>query len=244
MKSGFRTILYHGEVKMSHEKRILAGGQAVMYRGDCLDIIPTLPKGSIDAVITDPPYGIGFVYGASKTGKFETNKSAPILGDDKPFDPMPLLNFFNSADPDRSIPFALCGADHYKTRLPEGGRFICFDKSCGGGGATTFPDAEFIWTNRKNARSIFRWVWQGFSRQGSSGKRLHVSEKPVELMAWLFEHCRVKLGSNVLDPYAGSGTTGVACLRTGRRFIGMELDPGYFEIACKRIEDEWARLNP
>ncbi len=167
----------------------------------------------------------------------------PILNDDVPYDPRPLLSFFEITS-SHSIPVALCGADHYKTRLPETGRFICFDKSCGGGAASNFCDAEFIWTNRKNARSIFRWVWQGCVRQGATGNRLHVSEKPVELMAWLFEHCRVKLGSNVLDPYAGSGTTGVACLRTGRRFIGMELCPDNFEIACKRIEEEWARLNP
>ena len=62
-------------------------------------------------------------------------------------------------------------------------------------------------------------------------------------MAWLFDHCRVKLGSTVLDPYAGSGTTGVACLRTGRRFIGIEIDPKYFEIACQRMQDEYERMR-
>jgi len=69
------------------------------------------------------------------------------------------------------------------------------------------------------------------SRQG----RLHVSQKPVELMQWLIETVRVRVGRTVLDPYMGSGSTGVACLRTGRKFIGIEIDPGHFETARARL---------
>ena len=64
--------------------------------------------------------------------------------------------------------------------------------------------------------------------------RKHPAEKPIELLVKVQEKC----GSTILDPFMGSGTTGVACVRTGRKFIGIELERKYFDIACKRIEDE------
>jgi len=80
----------------------------------------------------------------------------------------------------------------------------------------------------------------GLTRAGEDGsaasKRKHPSQKPVELMRWCLETARIGLGKVVLDPYMGSGSTGVACLTTGRKFIGIEIDPEYFEIACRRIE--------
>jgi hypothetical protein len=144
-------------------------------------------------------------------------------------------------------PIVLFGADHYKCRLPEGGRFICWDKSCGQGPAASFADAEFAWTNRKNARSIFRHFWMGATRtgQGSSAheKKWHVSQKPVELMAWCLEHARIGLDKVVLDPYMGSGSTGVACLQTGRKFIGVEIDADNFANAVQRISEQWRRMG-
>lgn len=83
------------------------------------------------------------------------------------------------------------------------------------------------------------------SGAGASGKekRSHVSQKPVELMAWCIEHARIMVGKVVLDPYMGSGSTGVAALMCGRRFIGIEIDPGHFETACRRIEKAWAEMS-
>lgn len=161
----------------------------------------------------------------------------PIIGDDVPFDPSPILRIGG----DGNKPILLWGADHYKTRLPEGGRFLVWDKSCGQGGAATFTDAEFAWMNRKNARCIYRHFWMGAMRAGegspSKGKRQHPSQKPVELMRWCLETVRIGTGKTVLDPYMGSGTTGVAAVTSGRKFVGIEIDPDYFEIACQRIEE-------
>ena len=99
--------------------------------------------------------------------------------------------------------------------------------------------------NRRNARCIYRQLWLGVLRQGESlpnRKRQHPTQKPVELMRWCLETARIGLGKTVLDPYMGSGTTGVACVTTGRRFIGIEIDPDYFEIACRRIEKAQAQM--
>lgn len=219
-------------------------GNATLYLGDCLELLPSIRK-QVDAVVSDPPYGIGFKCGAKaangRIGAKEGTKA--IIGDDQPFDPAPMLELVNSNgihDLSKGIkPIVLWGADYYKSKLPDVGQFLVWDKSCGQGGATTFIDAEFAWMNRRNARCIYRHLWLGMLRAGESltdGKRQHPTQKPVELMRWCLETARIGINKTVLDPYMGSGTTGVACVTSGRKFIGIEIDPDYFAIACKRIE--------
>lgn len=229
------------------EKRVLADGRAVLFRGDSISMLQAglLPKW--DALVSDPPYGIGFQKGDGGRGIAVSRNLEPIIGDDKPFDPTPWIKAAQTSN--RQLddkPIVLWGADHYKTRLPEGGRFICWDKSCGKGGAASFVDAEFAWTNRRNPRCIVRHVWMGGMRadDGFDGKknRHHVSQKPVSVMAWCLEHARIGLDAWVLDPYMGSGSTGVACLLTGRRFVGVEIDPAHFDVACQRIEKAWQQV--
>ena len=202
-------------------------GNATLYLGDCLEILPSIRK-QVDAVVSDPPYGIGYVHGGGGRGLAGCNTNRkPIHGDDAPFDPISWIEIASDN------PILLWGADHYKTRLPDGGRFLVWDKSCGQGAADSFVDAEFAWTNRRNARRIYRHFWKGVTRSGednsNASRRTHPSQKPVELMRWCLETARIGLGKTVLDPYMGSGSTGVACVTTGRKFIGIEIDPDYFE---------------
>lgn len=224
---------------MGFEKVTLANGRAVLYRGDSLELLKAgLLK--CDAIVSDPPYGIEFQHGGSGSGS-GSGIGAPvctdkIIGDDVPFDPAPWIAH---AGKDGAV--VLFGADHFKTRLPDGGRFICWDKSCGQGPAATFSDAEFAWTNRRNARSIFRKFWMGATRSddgfdSKTAARAHVSQKPVDLMQWCIEHARIGLDKVVLDPYMGAGSTGVAALLCGRRFVGVEINPKHFAAACARIE--------
>jgi len=230
-------------------------GNAILWHGDCLELLKHGLLADADALITDPPYGIGYVHngntentqGRRVQGMPIGQSTKPIHGDDKPFDPSPWIEHFHLAKK-QSRPILLFGADHYLTRLPEGGRFVCWDKSCGHGAAASFCDAEFMWTNRKNPRSIVRHLWMGIVRAGEGApkrgeSRPHPSAKPVEVMAWCLEHVRVGLGKTVLDPYMGSGSTGVACMNTGRKFIGCEIDRDYFDIACKRIEAAQQQLK-
>lgn len=212
---------------------------ATLYLGDCLEL---LAQGLLkaDALVSDPPYGIGITLGGGGKGLLSSNKNKPIHGDGRPFDPTPFISLA------KDKPIVLFGAEHYKTRLPEGGRMLVWDKSCGQGPAACFADAEFMWTNRKNARCIYRYMWMGVAREKNNKadgyKKMHVSQKPVALMAWCIETARIGLGKVVLDPYMGSGSTGVAALRTGRKFLGCEIDAEHFETACGRIAEELERV--
>lgn len=200
-------------------------GPCTLILGDCRELLPI----SADAVISDPPYGIGYAHGGGGKGAHCRRELAPIIGDDAPFDPTPLLGY----------PIVvLWGADHYAQRLPRG-RWLIWDKLNGQPSFDNFSDVEVAWFNKPGASRLFRHLWKGILREGNVGQpRFHVSEKPVELMSWCMAVAKVPPGALVLDPYMGSGSTGIACLRTGRRFIGIEKDARYYRIACERIQRE------
>jgi site-specific DNA-methyltransferase (adenine-specific) len=92
------------------------------------------------------------------------------------------------------------------------------------------------WTNIDGVIRVHRQVWRGIVREGEENvvneDKCHPAQKPVALMRW----CVSMTTGTVLDPYMGSGTTGVACARAGRQFVGIEIDPTHFETACRRIE--------
>jgi site-specific DNA-methyltransferase (adenine-specific) len=219
-------------------------GSVLLVNGDCLDVLPTLEKGAVDCVVTDPPYGIGYNRGpCGKVGNYSGRKLSKglernlgaIRGDDKPFDPSPLLWFAN---------VLLWGADHYADKLPHG-RFLAWDKLDGKDPWDSFSDVEFAWHNRRGASRIIRYVWKGLCQGAGEDKgitRDHPTQKPVIVMRWSIEQAGTKHGDLILDPYMGVATTGVACVRTGRRFIGIEIDPNYFATSIRRIKAELDRF--
>ncbi len=208
-------------------------GNAELWRGDCREVLPLL---SFDAIVSDPPYGIGYQHGGggkgihsgAKFGQHAPNAKKPIIGDDAPFDPSHLC----------AKPCVLFGADHYAARLPCDGVFHVWDKDPRGRLEwDSFADAELAWTNWRTRRRVFRYLWKGLCQEGAATKRLHPSMKPVEVMMWCIQMLDKK-AQLICDPYMGSGSTGVAALRLGKRFIGIEMDRRYFDIACERIENE------
>ena len=216
-------------------------GDVQLYLGDCLEVLPTLDAGSVDAVITDPPYGMDNKtnYKSRKRGALaECNDFPPIEGDSKTFDPSPWLAF---------PVVGLFGANWYADRLPPSGAWLVWDKLDGlisdrEIGFNDNSDCELMWTNKGRAARIIRHRWMGCMKASEHGqRRIHPTQKPVELMVSIVQHL-AQSGNVVLDPFMGSGTTGVACVKTGRRFIGIEIDPGYFEIAKKRISE--AQMQP
>ena len=214
-----------------------------LYCGDCHQVRQTLPAG--DAVISDPPYGIGYRRGRVRPGmrrgsvhdwRGDENKHAglAIVGDETPFDPLVWISKYPNV--------MLWGANHFYPRLPPSGRFLAWNKLGDKRPWDSFCDIEFAWHSAKGAARVFNWLWKGVcvAKAGENnphGRRDHPTQKPIALMRWCIEQAKVPDGGLILDPYMGSGTTGVAAVQMGLRFIGIEIEPKYFDIACRRIGD-------
>lgn len=203
-----------------------------IYHADCREVLPTLDAGSVDLVLTDPPYGINYLKGAGGKGAHNKRNIARVIGDDQPFDPTHLLGFKNQI---------LWGAEHYAQRLPEG-RWLAWDKLNGVDSYDSFSDVEFAWFNQKGAARIFRYLWKGICRDGEKDtRRTHPTQKPVALMAWCLS--LVPDAALIIDPYMGSGTTLVAAKKMGRRAIGIELNEAYCADAARRLSQEVLELS-
>ena len=198
-------------------------GDCTLYLGDCLEILPTL--GNVDAVVTDPPYGIADKWKGGFNekhgwGKAKTESVLRNEWDAKPLDERALTILLAAADQQ-----IIWGGNYFD--LPPSRCWLVWNKPERG---FTLAEAELAWTNRD---SVVRVI----DAPRSEPDRLHPTQKPVAVMAFSV----AKTKGCVLDPFMGSGTTGVACVKLGRKFIGIEIDPGYFDIACRRIADAVAR---
>lgn len=198
-------------------------GDCILFNADCLTLMPLL--GKVDAVVTDPPYGIGESGGKSASrGKLApadkyAHKSWDVSTADEAVDYA--VSISNSA--------IVFGGNYYN--LPPTSCWLVWDKQ---NGTNDFADCELAWTNlRKAVRRIY-WRWNGMIRKGSD-IREHPTQKPVGVMEWCITHLPAD-AATILDPFMGSGTTLVACAKLGRKGIGIDLDPDYFEIACKRVQ--------
>lgn len=182
-----------------------------LYCGDCREILPALP--SVDAVVTDPPYGIGDRMAGGTWG------SAAKYADFRRWDIAP-----DAAVLHRLIRLGDCviwGGNYFP--LPPSRCWLVWDKQ---NAVPTMADVELAWCSVDRPAKRFSWP-VGVHRFG------HPAEKPVSLMEWCLSLIN---GRTVIDPFLGSGTTGVAAVRMGRKFIGIEIDRTYFEIACRRIQ--------
>jgi site-specific DNA-methyltransferase (adenine-specific)/modification methylase len=186
-------------------------GNATLYLGDCAEILPIL--GQFDAVVTDPPYGIGISKNPvrQKHEKMDWDESTPTN------DLMSIVL--------QSANHAIVWGGNYFELPPSQGFFI-WDKLQ----PENFSLAmvEMAWTNIKTPAKMFRQSVTSYSKE-------HPTQKPVNLMEWCISYC--KDTETVIDPFMGSGTTGVACVNMKKQFIGIEREQKYFDIACKRIED-------
>jgi site-specific DNA-methyltransferase (adenine-specific)/modification methylase len=215
-----------GDVAVTYARKEIIGN-ATLYLGDCLEILPTLPK--VDAVITDPPYGISYVHGHEKSKHASVHNEVPVVGDENPFDPAPFLSLAPLC--------VLWGANHFARRLPESGRWIVWDKRVGTV-QNDQSDLEVAWCSSLTTDRMIWHMWNGFSKDSERNvPRDHPTQKPVYVMVRCIELAKVPAAAIVLDPFFGSGTTGVACMNLGRKFIGIEIEPKYFDIACQRIEN-------
>lgn len=190
-------------------------GDATLYLGDCLEILPTL--GKVDAVVTDPPYGIG-----APSMNLGTGKKQFFRGDwDRAAENIrPLLTV--------GVYRCFWGGNYFTDQLPPTNDWLIWHKKNDG---LSFSEFEMAWTN-------FGCNTRLFSRHWSGEEKVHPTMKPLSVMEWCLGF--LPATDTIVDPFMGSGTTGVACMNLGRKFIGIEIEPKYFDIACKRIVDAWA----
>jgi site-specific DNA-methyltransferase (adenine-specific)/modification methylase len=210
------------------EKRII--GNATLYLGDCMEVLPTLER--VDAVITDPPYGIlnlngdvasGVVRKSPRQQGSGTLKNRVLNTSAVEWDIAPSQDLFNLVR-GMSKNQVIWGGNYFN--LPPARGVLVWDKEQPW---ENFSQVEIAWTNINRPAGIFRES----ATRGTPGKQ-HPTQKPLSLMKWCV--AMLKEADTILDPFMGSGTTGVAAVQMGRKFIGIEREPSYFEIACKRIE--------
>jgi len=197
-------------------------GDAVLYLGDCREILPEL--GKVDAVVTDPPYGIGRSGKPRSTSSHGGHKGYEDLGWDVSRPDAETFNAILRA----AHQHVIWGGNYFADLLPATAGWLVWDK----GQRICQADCELAWTSIPQPVRAFEKNRAAIAQDGAE----HPTQKPVALMQWAVEQTDA---STILDPFMGSGTTGVAAIKLGRKFIGIEIEPKYFDIACRRIEEAW-----
>jgi DNA modification methylase len=202
-----------------------------LYLGDCREILPTLPK--VDAVVTDPPYGIkrdlgmgvkgydGFGNGIMRVprryvGSWDHDAPSPEV-----------LKLLLAVAPIHII----WGGNYFANQLPRSAKWLWWDKL---NTMPSYSDGEMAWTSIEGT-STKKFTYNGSGLMAREKDREHPTQKPIELMRWCLQ--LIPSADVCLDPFMGSGTTGVAAVKLGRKFIGIEIEPKYFDIACRRISE-------
>ena len=209
-------------------------GKCTLYLGDCLELLPSLSP--CDAIVTDWPYGIKADSQASKKSgqlngagnrRVAKRDYAPTEWDSAPLDVDAVKLVLSCAR--WKIIF---GGNYYA--MPPTTCVLVWDKETNG----AFADCELAWTNLPGAVRRLRHLWNGFARKGGEARFDHPTQKPLGVMEWCLSHLPPEVNS-ICDPFMGSGTTGVAVARRGGEFVGIERNPDYFDLACRRIDDAY-----
>ena len=193
-----------------------------IYHGDCLELMKDIPDKSIDLVLTDPPYGISI------------NNNMGRRKGDKPSD-------YKKCDWDKSRPDKIYfdeiqrisknqiifGGNYFADMLPPSSCWLVWDK--GFSEDLSFAQIELVW-------SSFTSSSKKCKMSSSQKDRVHPTQKPIKLIEWCLNKYSDE-GMTIFDPFLGSGTTAIACINTGRNFIGIEKDEDYFNLAQKRVKE-------
>jgi DNA modification methylase len=195
-------------------------GNCRLIQGDCLAVMRAIEN--FDAVLTDPPYGIGADKAAAKNkGKYGWTDYGMSDWDNQRPEKIVFDEILKIA-PHQII----WGGNYFTDYLPPRMRWLVWDK---GQREFSLADFEMAWTSQNKAARAFDYP-RALALQD---RKRHPTQKPVELMRWCLGFIRD--AQTILDPFMGSGTTGVSCIKEGRKFTGIEIDPDYFDIACERV---------
>lgn len=200
-------------------------GAVSLWNRDCRDVLPHLGKAEGVCLLTDPPYGIDY----GRAGGFSASHGWGPWRENVEWDrerpERSLFDLMRSCSEHQII----WGGNYFTDYLPPSMRWLIWDK---GQSDFSLADVEMAWCSFQGAARRLM-VPRAVARL--DGKE-HPTQKPLQLMTWCIERFP-KGATTILDPFAGSGTTGVAAVKLGRRFIGIEIEPRYFDIACRRIEE-------
>lgn len=195
-------------------------GDCELWHGDCREILPTLPQ--FDLILTDPPYGIGASAGTGKYGRLKVEAGRDLAWDNETPPQWLMLLMLEQAD------YLIVFGGNYFT-LPPSRNFLIWDKGAGFKGRH-FAECEFAWCSWDgNAKVLTR---DPLANRDYAHK-VHPTQKPVRVLEWAMLHA--PKSDTVCDPFMGAGSTGVACHNLGKRFVGIEREREYFDIACERI---------
>ncbi len=196
-------------------------GDCTLYLADSLDVMRDMADNSVDCVVTDPPYGLGDKWQGGESWKlhhdnveWDSATSPACVGESLRV----------------SVNAIIWGGHLYDLPISRG--WLIWDKIRRD---FTSGDCEFAWTSMDQPIRAFNYDRADAYINDMVGKKEHPAQKPLKLISWCLSFCK----GNVLDPFMGSGTTGVACVNLGRKFIGIEIDEDYFNISCRRIEEAY-----
>jgi len=205
-------------------------GNCTLYHGDCREVLPLLPRSEL--LLTDPPYGLAIGRPENnKRGRYgkQTGATHEASGWDDEAPSSDLLALVTAKAQNAII----WGGNYFSAHLPNERGWLVWDKVNDDFYSTS--DCELAWTSLKQRLKIFRrphGLDKGFMVKDGFGN-VHPTQKPVPLMAWCLD--QAGRPATVLDPFMGSGSTGVACVQLGLAFTGIERERKYFDIACERI---------
>ena len=216
--------------KLPGVKRVEVIGGQTLIEADCLEVMPLL--GRFDAVVTDPPYGIGVdrAMAAGSGTKYGKSAAAKRQYVSKGWDDQPIGDDHLSLIHAASNNAIIFGGNYFN--LPPSRCWLVWDKR---NGTNAFADCELAWTNLDMPVRRIEWMWNGMLRQGQEERNGHPTQKPLAVMEWCLGF--LPKAQTILDPFAGSGTTAVACQRVGKHSTCIERDPDYFEVMCKRVDE-------
>lgn len=216
------------------------------YNMDCMEGMKEFPDKYFDLAIVDPPYGIGVGSMAYTNGVKRVGKA---LADRKDYrhaewDIKPDNIYFNQLIR-VSKNQIIWGGNYFTDYLPPSKGFICWDKRCDSSMKNAFADCELAWlSSGLGVARMFRFTWNGMLQEDMKNKehRIHPTQKPVALYKWILQNY-AKEGDKILDTHVGSASSLIACRDMGFDYVGFEIDKEYYDMACKRIEEEFAQLR-
>ena len=221
------------------EERI---GGCRLIQGDCIKVMPTL--GPVDAVVTDPPYGVGFTGKVSKNNT--TNGVHKTYRDDEEFIRGLCIDAFDTWSANNTSRAVVTPGNRLLQDWPKAASIGTIFHAAGAGrerwgfGCNNpilyYGKCPYLANGKGSRPNSFA------SKNVVPVGRLQINHpcpKPTEWMLWLVQRASAMRNDTILDPFMGSGTTLVACAKLGRKGIGIEIDPDYFDIACKRVEDAY-----